>query len=148
MRGYLAGAALLALAGCATEAKPLTEDQRVEQFMWAYTQAWNRHDAAAIAQNFYRMGPSVEDQTKATAKTFADMVAGGYEKSDIYEIKGCVTGPDTAWAGMKFSRLKADGSFFQKDRASNYDLKRFPDGWRIVKLTGGDFSKPLACPKG
>ena len=69
--------------------------------------------------------------------------------SDIREIKACMTGPETAWAGMKFSRLKADGEPLPpKDRASAYELKKFDDGWRITKLTGGDAAKPLACPAG
>jgi hypothetical protein len=147
MRAIIIGAGAMALTGCATEAKPLTDDQRVEQFMWGYTQAWNRHDAATIARDFYRMGRTVEEQTAATKKGFDDLVAQGYDKSDIHEIKGCVTGPDTAWAGMKFTRMTKDGGFLPpKDRASSYELKKFPDGWRITRLTGYDVTKPLACP--
>jgi hypothetical protein len=48
---------------------------------------------------------------------------------------------------MHFSRLKTDGTPLPpKDRASQYELKKFPDGWRITKLTGGDPNKPLECP--
>jgi hypothetical protein len=115
--------------------------------MTAYTVAWNKHDAAAVAQKFYRMGPSVEAQTASLKKQFDALVAQGYDKSAIHEIKACATGPDTGWAGMHFSRLKANGEPLPpKDRASQYDLKKFPDGWRIVKLGGGDASKPLTCP--
>lgn len=138
--------ALMASA-CATTPKE-TPDQQVEAFMWAYTKAWNQHDAASIARNFYRQGPTVEQQTESLAKTFADMKAQGYDTSDIHEIKGCVTGPDTAWAGMKFTRLKTDGApLGPKDRASSYDLKKYPDGWRITKLNRWDATMPLACPK-
>jgi hypothetical protein len=143
-------ALILALlsSACAATPAPKTPDQQVEAFMWDYTKTWNRHDASAIAKNFYRQGPTVEAQTASLAKTFADMKAQGYDKSDIHEIKGCITGPDTAWAGMKFTRLKTDGApLGPKDRASSYDLKKFPDGWRIVKLKGWDAAMPLACPK-
>jgi hypothetical protein len=137
----------LMTAACATTPSQ-TPDQQVEAFMRDYTTTWNKHDAAAIAKNFYRQGPTVEEQTASLTKTFADMKAQGYDKSDIHEIKGCVTGPDTAWAGMKFTRLKTDGTpLGPKDRASSYDLKKFADGWRILKLNGYDASKPLECPK-
>jgi hypothetical protein len=140
------GLAMLALGGCASAPAPKPE-AAVEAFMSDYTKAWNRHDAATIAKDFYRMGRSLEAQTAATKKGFDDLVAQGYDHSDIHEIRGCITGVDTAWAGMKFTRLKTDGQPLPpKDRASNYDLKKFPDGWRITKLTGGDASKPLACP--
>jgi hypothetical protein len=139
--------ALLMTAACATS-PPKTPDQEVEAFMWDYTRTWNRHDAAGIAQNFYRMpGRDVAAQTAANVQTFAGLVAQGYDHSDIREIKTCVTGLDRAWAGMKFSRLKADGTALPPtDRASSYELQRFPDGWRIVRLMGYDAAQPLACP--
>jgi hypothetical protein len=145
-RAFLFAAALTA-AACASGPAAHKADREVEQFMRRYTEVWNTHDAAAIARDFYRMGPSVEDQTASLKKQFDSLAAQGYDKSDIHEIKGCVTGPDTAWAGMHFSRLKADGTPLPpRDRASSYDLKKFPEGWRIVKLKGGDASKPLECP--
>ena len=135
------------MAACTTP-PPAKPEAAIEAFMWDYTKAWNKHDAAGIAKNFYRMGRSLEEQTAATKKGFDDLVAQGYDRSDIHEIKGCMTGPDTAWAGMKFTRLKTDGQPLPpKDRASSYDLKKFPDGWRITKLTGYDAAKPLECPK-
>lgn len=141
-------AALLVSAHATSQAQ--TPDPKVEAFLWDYTKAWNKHDAATLARDFYRLpGTDVAAQTAANEKTFADLIAQGYDKSDIHEIKGCVTGADTAWAGMKFTRLKTDGSVMPpKDRAASYDLKKFPDGWRIVKLGGGDPAKPLECPKG
>ena len=140
-------AALLVLSACATSA-PMTPVQEVEAHMKGYTEAWNRHDPAAIAKSFYRLGPTVEEQTRNLEKTFADLKARGYDHSDIYEIKGCMTGPDTAWAAMKFSRLKTDGSPLQANMASAYLLTKFPDGWRITKMGAGgaSFDKPLTCP--
>ncbi|MEP7211382.1 MAG: hypothetical protein ABI740_11135 [Alphaproteobacteria bacterium] len=147
MRIALIASALL-VSACATSQPTATSgDKQLTKFMTAYTVTWNKHDAATIARDFYRMGPSVEDQTASLTKSFAALVAQGYDKSDIHEIKACQLTADTGWAGMHFSRLKTDGTPLPpKDRASSYDLKKFPDGWRIVKLNGGDTAKPLECP--
>ncbi len=149
MRFTFALAMLAALSACATTA-PMTPAQEVEAHMKGYTEAWNRHDAAEIAKNFYRLGPSVEEQTRSLEASFARLKGQGYDHSDIYEIKGCPTGPDTAWAAMKFSRLKTDGQPLQANIASAYTLTKFPDGWRITKMGAGGaaFDKPLECPKG
>jgi len=143
----LSALALLGLAACATT--PAKPEAAVEQVMWGYTKAWNKHDAAAIAKDFYRLGRSVEEQTAANEKTFADLVAQGYDKSIIHEIKGCITGPDKAWAGMKFTRMKTDGKPLGPDmRASGYELTKLPEGWRITRMGAGGASpdQPLACP--
>ncbi len=147
--GLLPLAITWALAGCTTAPAPASPEAAVEQFMWDYTEAWNRHDSAAIARHFYRLGPSVEEQTASLERGFENLRAQGYQKSDIFEVKACMTGPDTAWAGMKFSRLKADGEPLPpKDRASSYLVKKFEDGWRITRMGAGGVSpdQPLACP--
>lgn len=145
----VAAVMLLAVAACesAPPAPSLSPERVVEQTMWNYTVAWNKHDAAVIARDFYRMGSSVSEQTMSLKHSFAQLKAQGYDHSDIHEIKACITGADTAWAGMKFTRLTAAGTPLPpKDRASGYDLKKFEDGWRIVKLSGADAGKPLVCP--
>ncbi|HZZ67201.1 MAG TPA: hypothetical protein VFE18_03420, partial [Phenylobacterium sp.] len=61
-------------------------------------------------------------------------------------IEACVIGPDQAMAEMRFSRLKADGTPLPpKDRASLYFLRRFPDGWRIVRIMGFSATAKIAC---
>ena len=138
----------LAVSGCAT-APAMTPVQQVEAHMKGYTEAWNKHDSATIARDFYRTGPTVAEQTASLERGFENLRAQGYDHSDIYEIKGCMTGPDTAWAGMKFSRLKKDGEPLPpKDRASSYTLTKFADGWRITKVGAGGVAadKPLVCP--
>ena len=142
---------LVGLAGCesAPPAPSLAPTKTVEQFMWDYTAAWNKHDAAAIARDFYRTGPSVAEQTGSLKHTFASLRAQGYDHSDIHEIKACMTGVDTAWAGMKFSRMTSWGTPLPpKDRASSYTLSKFADGWRITKVGAGGVSadQPLVCP--
>ncbi len=117
--------------------------------MWDYTKAWNRHDSQTIGRDFYRTGPSVAEQQASLERGFESLRAQGYHHSDIFEVKACMTGADTAWAGMKFSRLKADGEPLPpKDRASSYTLSKFADGWRITKVGAGGVSadQPLACP--
>jgi hypothetical protein len=148
----VAGLLVLLAAGACETAPPapsLAPETVVEQFMWDYTKAWNRHDSATIARDFYRQGPGVEEQAASLERGFENLRAQGYHHSDIFEVKACMTGVDTAWAGMKFSRLKADGEPLPpKDRASSYDLKKFADGWRITKVGAGGVSadQPLVCP--
>ncbi len=142
------GLAALAFASCAS-APSLAPEQAVERFMWDYTKAWNRHDAVTIGRDFYRTGPSVAEQQASLERGFENLRAQGYHHSHIFEIKACMTGADTAWAGMKFSRLKADGEPLPpKDRASSYTLSKFADGWRITKVgaTPIKAEDPLVCP--
>lgn len=144
------GLACVGLAACAS-APPLAPVKAVEQFMWDYTKAWNRHDSQTIGRDFYRTGPSVAEQQASLERGFENLRSQGYHHSDIFEVKACMTGADTAWAGMKFSRLKADGEPLPpKDRASSYTLAKFADGWRITKVGAGGVSadQPLVCPQG
>jgi hypothetical protein len=154
---FVTALGMLAACGCATAPPPkvsMTPVQEVEAHMWGYTKAWNKHDSATIARDFYRTGPTVEEQTASLERGFVNLRAQGYDHSDIYEVKGCLTGKDdagaeTAWAGMKFSRLKKDGEPLPpKDRASSYTLKKFPDGWRITRVGAGGVAadQPLKCP--
>ncbi len=130
-----------------TDSAGLERDPAV--FMKGYTEAWNRHDAASVAANYYDMGGrSVDEQTVALEGTFERMRAAGYDKSTIHEIKACETEPGAAWAGMKFTRWKTDGEPLGPDRqASEYQLKwEDARGWRIVSMGGRDVEPPLECP--
>ncbi|MDP3737987.1 MAG: hypothetical protein Q8R02_11390 [Hyphomonadaceae bacterium] len=145
---FLSGLGMLALVACAS-APPPAPEKAVEQLMWDYTKAWNKHDSAKIGRDFYRTGPTVAEQQANLERGFENLRGQGYHHSDIFEIKACMTGVDTAWAGMKFSRLKANGEPLPpKDRASSYTLTKFNDGWRITKVGAGGVAadKPLACP--
>lgn len=144
----LALVSALIASACASAPTKADEAREVHAFMTRYAEAWNAHDAARIARDFYRMGRTVEEQTNALKKSFADLEAQGYTHSDIQEIIACPESPETAWAGMRFVRLRADGSALPPgERASAYDLKRFPEGWRITKLSGGDLAN-FRCPQG
>ena len=60
--------------------------------MWDYTKAWNRHDTATIARDFYRTGPSVQEQKANLDRSFDGLRAQGYHHSDIFAVKACMTG--------------------------------------------------------
>jgi hypothetical protein len=142
-------AAALAFATLAACVQSRTPEMIVEQHMWNYTKAWNLHDSATIARDFYRTGPTIEEQTASLERGFENLRAHGYHHSDIHEVKACITGADTAWAAMKFTRLKENGEPLPpKDRASSYTLQKFADGWRITKVGAGGVSagQPLTCP--
>lgn len=117
--------------------------------MWDYTKAWNRHDSATIARDFYRTGPTVVEQEANLERGFESLRGQGYHHSDIHEVKACMTGADTAWAAMKFSRQKENGEPLPPTiRASSYTLAKFPEGWRITKVGAGGVSpeQPITCP--
>jgi hypothetical protein len=148
-RSTLISSLILLLAGaCATPSREAALQAQADAFMRAYTDAWNRHDAAVIARDFYRTGRSIEEQATSLESQFASLRAQGYEKSDIHEIRTCLTGADTGWAGMRFTRLKSDGEPLPpKDRASQYDLRwTQAEGWKITRLRGLDAGAPLDCP--
>ena len=62
--------AAITLAGLSACVQSRTPEMVVEQFMWNYTKAWNQHDSATIARDFYRTGPSVEEQTQNLERGF------------------------------------------------------------------------------
>lgn len=138
----------LVLAACASLPPKSAQEEDVEAFMREYTRVWNTHDSAQIAARFYRLGPDVAAQTVSLERQFVSLRDQGYSHSAIYEIKGCLIDEATAWAGMRYSRLRKDGVALPPERrASQYDLKKFSDGWRIVRIGGADAERPIACPQ-
>ncbi len=119
----------------------------VKAVMEQYLSLWNAHDAAAINARIYRLDPPNPMASEAgIAAEFARLKAQGYDHSTNAGIEACVVGPDQALAEMRFSRLKADGTALPpKDRATLYVLRRFPDGWRIVRLIGMSASAKISC---
>lgn len=114
--------------------------------MWAYTEAWNRHDAATIARDFYRLGPDVATQAASLEQQFEALRAQGYVRSDIHSVEGCRLNDGQAIAEMRFTRLTTSGEPLPpRDRASVYLLRRFPEGWRITSLIGMEASADIAC---
>ena len=149
MRKYLILVVALLAAACATSAPKPNAQAEIRTYMEGFFRTWNAHDAAGIAKNYYRMGPSVEEQTASTGKMFSDLAAQGFAKTDFHDMKICPGTSDAAKAvvGLKFTRLKSDGSAMAPgERGIIFDLKKFDDGWRMTKLVGGDASLQLSCP--
>jgi hypothetical protein len=138
--------AALALAAT-TPARADRRGAEVKAFMEQYLSLWNAHDAAAINSRIYRLDPPNPMADLAGVQTeFARLRAQGYDHSTNDGIEACLIGPDQAMAEMRFSRLKADGTPLPpKDRASLYFLRRFPDGWRIVRIMGFSATAKIAC---
>lgn len=143
--------ALMALAAgaCATTpaaAPPGPGEAELIAFMRGYTDAWNRHDSAAIAREFYGMSEDVAAQSTSLERQFEALRAQGYTRSDIHSIEACLLSPAQGLAELRFTRLTADGGHLPpRDRASVYVLRRQEKGWRIVQLLGMDASADLAC---
>ena len=135
--------ALLALPACAgvPTAPSLPPEAAVAQHMWDYTRVWNRHDAATIARDFYRTGPSVAEQQANLERGFVSLREQGYHHSDIHEVKAVDIQCDLIY--------DENGEPLPPTiRASSYTLAKFADGWRITKVGAGGVSAeaPLACP--
>ena len=140
-------AAFLAVCFAAT---PAFADEKadMEAFMAKYLERWNAHDAAAITANYYRLEGNHPWSTEAGMKAeFDRLKAQGYDKSDIQGITGGVLGPDTGQVELRYVRLKTDGSFMPpKDRASIYQVRKFPDGWRVTGFSGLPAGGRMDCP--
>ena len=144
---------LLALALLAAAlVQPAFADAKseMEAFMNAYLERWNAHDAAAITSSYYRLDSShpwsTEDGMRAE---FERLKLQGYDRSDIQGVRGCDLGDGEGQVELRYVRLKADGSFMPpKDRASIYQVRKFPDGWRITGFRGLPAGQAMECPKG
>jgi hypothetical protein len=133
-----------------TAAAPVRADERgaeVKAFMEQYLKLWNAHDAAAITSRVYRFdSPNPMGDLAGLEAEFARLKAQGYDHSINAGIEACLIGPDQGLAEFRFSRVKADGAPLPPtDRASLYLLRRFPDGWRIVRLIGISATAKVSC---
>lgn len=135
----------LAISGAA-----FADDRKAEMeaFMADYLRAWNAHDATTIVEHFYRLDGNHRWNTKDGLQAeFDRLKSEGYDRSDIQSITGCVLGPDTGQVELRYVRLKTDGTFMPpKDRASIYQVRRFPDGWRATGMAGLASGTRMDCP--
>jgi hypothetical protein len=116
--------------------------------MWSYLKLWNAHDAGAIVDHVYRLPDTNAWHTTAGLQAeFDRLKAQGYDRTDTQSVTGCILGPDTAQVELRYVRLKTDGSFMPpKDRASIYQLRAFPDGWRVIGFAGLKPDARMECP--
>jgi len=108
----------------------------VEAFMREYNDLFGRGDTKTLWSRVYRFDPNGQTVARSEAdlkKLHNDIVAQGYSHSIIHKMKVTPQGPDQMRVKFHFSRIKKDGSTFPPGiQASEYDLRKFPDGWRIT----------------
>lgn len=148
--GMGVGAAL----AVAISAGALAQDANAEIVakMNEYLTLWNAHDAAGVIANVYRMAPGSRMGTVEGLKAEFERLKTqeNYQRSVSHGIRACTTGPDTGLGEMRYTRLKTDGSFIPPEmRTTVYQLRRFPDGWRITSIGAGadNCFAPAAQPK-
>ena len=124
-----AGAAALAQGGGVAE---------IEAKMTEYIAVWNTHDVSQVLAKIYRMPDTAMGTPAGLQKNFDDLKAQGYDHSVLHGVRGCLITPDTGLGEMRFTRLKTDGAFMPPEmRTSVYQLKKFPDGWRVTSFGAG-----------
>ena len=139
---------LVALAAVLALPLPVHADERgkeIVQVMEEYLRLWNAHDAQAVATRIYKMdGPN--GTPAGLQANFDQLMAQGYDHSTKISIEGCLLGPNSGLAEMRFTRWKTDGTpLGPKERVSLYQLRKFPEGWRITQLIQMDYSAHLNC---
>jgi len=121
--------------------KVLTEARAVEQVLYAYEDAWSRHDAPAIAGFYYepamRISPNgpIVRATRAAQEEFfnvllPELVKEGYSKSVWDHLEVRLLDDNTAIASGVVTRYRANGSVFQRQGVT-YGLWRTDRGWKI-----------------
>lgn len=127
---------------------PAHADERgkvVEAVMDEYLRLWNLHDAAAVTTQIYRMEGPNGTQAGLQAN-FDQLKAQGYDHSSKTSVEGCLLSESAGLAELRFTRWKTDGTpLGPKDRISLYQLRKFPDGWRITQLIPMDLTAHLNC---
>ena len=108
----------------------------VEAFMREYNDLFTSGDAKALWSRVYRFEPGGKAMINSEAdlkKLHDDIVAQGYSHSIVHMMKVTPTGPDLMRVNLHFERKKTDGSTFAPGKqASEYNVQKFPDGWRIT----------------
>jgi len=116
-------------------------EQKVQETLRAYEQAWSRHDAREIASFYYEpamrvtgSGPIVRptraDQEAFFSAFLSGLVMRGYARSSWETLEVSLLDGETAIASGISVRFKADGS--QLERVGlTYALRNTPGGWKI-----------------
>jgi ketosteroid isomerase-like protein len=111
----------------------------------AYEEAWNRHDAHAVAGFYYepamrvgRGGPVVRP-TRADQEAFFSgflrgLVSRGYAGSAWEQLEVRLLDEETAVASGVTVRYRADGDVLERV-AVTYGLRKAPEGWKIFLST-------------
>ena len=112
----------------------------VEAHIRGYIEHWNAKDTASVWANFYRLDPSSRLKSKADLQAIFDgLVAEGYDHTDLGGVETSRLGPDHYLARIRFTRFRTDGSVMAPgERGCDYQVRRFPDGWRITGVLATD----------
>ena len=150
----MAAGAVLAAALGSTALAPRALAQaggvaEIEAKMKEYITVWNTHDVAQVLAKVYRMPDTAMGTPAGLQANFDQLKAQGYDHSVLHGVRGCLITPETGLGEMRFTRLKTDGTFMPPEmRTSVYQLKKFPDGWRITSFGAGPtncFTTPSAA---
>lgn len=150
---FIASIAVAAVLAAASGAVALAQGggvAEIEAKMKEYITVWNTHDVSQVLAKIYRMPETAMGTPAGLQKNFDDLKAQGYDHSVLHGVRGCLITPETGLGEMRFTRLKTDGSFMPPEmRTSVYQLKKFPDGWRVTSFGAGPtncFNPPAAAP--
>jgi hypothetical protein len=114
--------------------------KEVEALIRGYIDHWNAKDVEAVWSRFYRLDESARLKSATDVqRIFDDLVAQGFDHSEILSVTVEMHGPDRATARLRFTRWTTDGAVMPpKDRGAEYGVRRFPDGWRITSVLTTD----------
>ena len=112
----------------------------VEAHIRGYIEHWNASDMASVWANFYRLDASNRIKTQDDVQAIFDgLVAEGYDHTELGRVEPIRLGPDQYLARVRFTRFRTDGSEMAPgERGCDYQLRRFPDGWRITAVLATD----------
>jgi len=142
IRSIAAAMAFAAVLGGAAPAQSTGGVAEIEAKMTEYISVWNTHDASQVLAKIYRMPDTAMGTLTGLQANFDQLKKDGYDHSVLHGVRGCLITPDTGLGEMRFTRLKTDGGFMPpENRTSIYQLKKFPDGWRVTSFGAG----PVNC---
>jgi len=117
------------------------ENNEIQQVMYAYEQAWSKHDANAVSAFYFEpamrvskggptVRPTLNDQKLLFTGLLQGLVDRGYERSDWEHMDVHLLDAQTAIVSGITARYKTDGSLMER-LGVTYLLWKTPDGWKI-----------------
>jgi hypothetical protein len=147
---------LLALLACTYAGADDAAD--AEAKIREYFDAFNAQDIDSITRDVYSIPVHIANQAGhrayITGKDAATSLAGLYEQieeqgwveSVIREVNVCVIADGLAFAEVRYTRNRKDGTAIAPGLRTNiYVVQELPQGWRIVAFYGKDPDKNMTC---
>jgi hypothetical protein len=136
---------LVALAAPAFAQTPADD---VRAFVGRYVDAFNKGDAATLANDFYRLS-SLEpaEQQARLAKQFEALRADSFGKMTLYSAVPCIQGAASAEVQVNFAYNYTFGGVMDPpgDVSSVFRLRKTEDGWRIVATNDLKAGESIVC---